>query len=233
VKFKGLINKRVFNDIKVSFAWPVLIMLTCNACSSFYYPAIDNDNLVLKNDLHYQKGCARPYTGKVTGSHQYGTYYTYDLVDGKIHGVYRAYESGIVSDSLTFEANYKNGELDGVMKSYYGDGSIKEESYYQYGKKHGENINYNKDGTLSSKTPYVNGKIEGIMKIYRNKSHWEIPYIKGSEEGFEKKYSQNGILLQSIPCVNGERHGVSKVYNEDGTYKGIVVFVNGYEQRVR
>lgn len=59
------------------------------------------------------------------------------------------YENG----QLKEEANYKNGKLDGEAKYYYKNGQLKEEANYKNGKLDGE-----------AKTYYINGKIQNISQ---------------------------------------------------------------------
>ena len=91
------------------------------------------------------------------------------------------YESG----NLQYEDNYKDDELDGLIKEYYENGQIKSEMYYKSGnldgpateyyengqvyiqesykdgELDGESFNFNEDGSLRSKAVYQNGELVG------------------------------------------------------------------------
>lgn len=72
--------------------------------------------------------------------------------DGKDHGLYRRWGT---NGKLEVEWNYKNGKLDGISKSWYGDG-VRSEVYYKDGKKHGISKLWYSDGKLSDIEYYIN-----------------------------------------------------------------------------
>ena len=60
----------------------------------------------------------------------------------------------------------KDGELDGVWESYYGNGQLRERENYKDGEKDGVSESYYENGQLNEKRIYKDGELEGLMKIY-------------------------------------------------------------------
>ena len=59
------------------------------------------------------------------------------------------------------EENYKDGQLDGVLKSYYPNGNITQEVFYSKGKKNGVSKTFTDSAILIEEVIYVDGKLEG------------------------------------------------------------------------
>lgn len=95
--------------------------------------------------------------------------------------------------TLISEENYKDGELDGEVITYYPDGKPTEIF------------------------PYENGKIHGLMKRYSNEGVVldEVTYKNGRRNGLAKYYNTNGQLLYSGMYENDLKVG-SWVYTEIG-----------------
>ena len=96
--------------------------------------------------------------------------------------------------TLLFEANYYNGAYDGNVKSYYPDGTLQEERFYQEGKKQGMQKFYHANGKLLSEQNFSDGK----------------------EEGEGKKYYDNGTLKEEFAYQKGIRNGIRKEYHKQG-----------------
>lgn len=83
------------------------------------------------------------------------------------------------------EENYKEGKLDGVLKTYYENGKLTEETYYLNGLKHGASKVYTEEGILLEDVQYVEGKLHGEAKYYDLKGQLKEKgrYNKGKREG--------------------------------------------------
>jgi len=75
------------------------------------------------------------------------------FANGVPHGAQGKYKYG----KSLLEANYVNGQLDGVYKTFYDDGKIQQESNYKNGKKHGKATYYNQEGKVTLEYNYNNG----------------------------------------------------------------------------
>ncbi|WP_075343226.1 toxin-antitoxin system YwqK family antitoxin [Tenacibaculum agarivorans] len=110
------------------------------------------------------------------------------------------------------EENYENGQLHGMLKNYYMNGKLTEESEYSNGKKHGVSKIYSEDGVLIEEVHFVNGLLDGEAKYFDLKGvikekgkykdnkrigKWEY-YIDGevSDKGKPRKNMLKGDKLQ-------------------------------------
>ncbi|MEX6625895.1 toxin-antitoxin system YwqK family antitoxin [Tenacibaculum salmonis] len=64
------------------------------------------------------------------------------------------------------EENYKDGNLDGVLKDYYPNGNITQEVVYSRGKKNGLSKTFTDSAILIEEVFYVNGKLDGKANYY-------------------------------------------------------------------
>jgi len=63
-------------------------------------------------------------------------------------------------------ADYKNGFLNGLFKSYDEEGNLRAEAVYEKDNITGDKITYHKNGTIAMISPYKNGKSHGLTKKY-------------------------------------------------------------------
>jgi len=75
-------------------------------------------------------------------------------LNGKLNGEYSKYKSSRVLESTT----YKNGEIDGVYKTFYTNGKIQQEAEFKNGKKDGTSTYYNENEQVTMKYEYKDGK---------------------------------------------------------------------------
>lgn len=110
------------------------------------------------------------------------------VVNKKYHGEWRYFhkESTVL---MTLE-NYKDGNLEGVRKVYY------------------------KDGTLAEETHYKNGLKDGPCKLYNNagKLIEDSNYLKGELHGPASFFDQNGLIASKGNYKNGKSVGVWTYY---------------------
>jgi antitoxin component YwqK of YwqJK toxin-antitoxin module len=121
---------------------------------------------------------------------------------------------------LTDEIPWKNGVLEGVLKTYYDDGSLRSETPYVGGQPHGVVKSYAKDGKVTRKCTMKNGKRHGRLVDtwpQTGETRRIIRYDMGDVTGVVKEFHANGQLKRQIPFVNNVMHGEEKVYEEDGT----------------
>jgi antitoxin component YwqK of YwqJK toxin-antitoxin module len=59
--------------------------------------------------------------------------------------------------NLALIANYKDGELEGVRRSFYASGKVEYEVGFSGGKPQGEIVKYNEEGQKSEEGNYVDG----------------------------------------------------------------------------
>jgi len=114
---------------------------------------------------------------------------------------------------------WKNGEIHGVVKTFYPSGELLGESPHVKGKAHGVSKTCAKDGFVLQTIPYKEGKRHGTMI-----EHWadtkkrksEIPYKDGKVHGTVRQYYRSGKRKREIRAWEDKFHGIEKVYDEEG-----------------
>jgi hypothetical protein len=142
-------------------------------------------------------------------------------VTGKVC-IYEEYNVGHLSYEyvavLRLEANYKDGVLNGISRTYDIFGDLASQTPYINGVKHGMASKYkvNLGGLLVNvTTPYNKGEIDGVsMTYYANDGelHSETPYTLGVINGVQKEYARSR-LVEETPYIDGVKHGVYKQYS--------------------
>ncbi|MCI7410894.1 toxin-antitoxin system YwqK family antitoxin [Helicobacter bilis] len=134
------------------------------------------------------KGISRsiiPYkNGNINGvgiseMNSFGDNYRFETTykDGEIEGVTKSYKNG----QLTSEMMYKDSkQWEGFSKKYHENGLLKTEVFYKNGMRQGTQIWYNQYGNIEAEVHYAEGKPHGLIKYYRyNKLLWQITAQKG------------------------------------------------------
>lgn len=113
----------------------------------------------------------------------------------KKDGLYKTYyENG----DLRQQGMFKNNKKIGLWLSYYKNNKLKEETNYILGKKEGIYKVYYQNGTLKQESIYKNNKIDGITKIYTFNGNikYEISYLFGiPEEGYQYDKNKKRIKM--------------------------------------
>ncbi len=86
----------------------------------------------------------------------YGTYkYIDNFTNGKLNGMRKRYQDGVLITEIEFKDNQKSG----IFREYYDDGTLKHEGFYEKDKLIGEFVEYREDGSVKSKMLFdKNGK---------------------------------------------------------------------------
>ncbi len=147
------------------------------------------------NDRWVETNNGELITGKV-----YSDEFNIEVKDGKFHGVYIKYESGILSEIGT----YSNGELNGVWKSY-DSGKLTSEKSYKMGRLDGK-IKKWEDGVLVSESHYVNGKLNGASYEWDKETAQLIKVRTFKDDNFfglQLNMSKEGDTLGIVDLVKG------------------------------
>jgi uncharacterized protein len=129
---------------------------------------IDESELVVRNDIHYQINSDKPFTGSVTSYHENGQKknlgtYKKGLKDGLSEesspngqllssvnyfmggkeGVENTYDE---NGNLRFVNNYKSSLLDGLRETYFKNGQLKLQEIYQNGQLKEKIVSYDESG---------------------------------------------------------------------------------------
>ncbi|MGB0165939.1 MAG: toxin-antitoxin system YwqK family antitoxin [Luteibaculum sp.] len=115
---------------------------------------------------------------------------------------------------------------DGVIVSYFPDGTVEEKGGYRKGIPVGKHYKYYQDGLLSTLTNYPGDKRMEITNYYKGteqKSYFkayllreENGYMKRIDDGPERRWSENGQLKGETNYTEGKKHGPVYSYYESG-----------------
>ena len=113
--------------------------------------------------------------------------------------------------------------------SYFEDGSVKEETHYKNGLKHGYCILYHPNTNINKSTRYENGEIKEIIKYYNNGNIKELSVAESDKIRLITTYYKNGFIESEgkmILSKNGNRTFYDRWiwYNSDVTLKKEKVF---------
>ena len=212
------------------------------------YSSADSRQLIT-GKVHMDNGLGR----SILGSEVYASdIIDVELKDGRLDGVAKIFNE---DNNLLYEANYKNGKLDGNVKKYdrhtfllyldenykdgkkdgkykkyYPDGTVEYEVEYKDDAYNGKEKRYYEDGSLKYETNYVNGKKEGVHIEYSE----NVPDIKIVEEnyknnllhGSKKNYDKIGKITLEENYAYGKLDGISKYY-KDGNLMREDTYKNG------
>ena len=202
-----------------------------------YLPAIEEEQLKNING----KLCAedgKPFSGRIKEtSGDYTNIYSYksgelhglnvsyykDKIkeighwkDGKQNGLFQLYtEEGILVD----DANFKEGERDGLTKQFYSDtGKLRVSGNYKNGVLDGEFKAYYPNGNLQGEVTYKNGEMNGEFKEYHENKNIRLSgnYKNSLQEGEWKSYLEDGTLETIVNYKDGELNGLKEDYYKNG-----------------
>ena len=137
------------------------------------------------------------------------------------------YEDGRVSRIYTV---LKGTDVrEGVSLSYHRNGKLAIEVPYRNGKIDGVMRSYDEDGKLHETIGYLEGEEEGYSTIYypNGKKKSRESYRRGILNGMSENWDESGKLRRQIPYVEGQIHGTFKMYDEFGKIKEDMTFVRG------
>ena len=145
-----------------------------------------------KINVFYQEGVevARNRSAKGEAYDQKG-----EIPDGKVKFINESNETYGVE-------YYRNGKRNGPAKTYYKDGALREDTYYQFGKLM-TNTEYFHDGIVRMEKDYTNArdsrseKEVGIGKVYSRDGALKYEWFMTVTEpiGYKKSYNSRGDLV--------------------------------------
>jgi antitoxin component YwqK of YwqJK toxin-antitoxin module/Tfp pilus assembly protein PilF len=116
------------------------------------------------------------------------------------------YPDGKISSRMTL----KNGELDGVSKSYHPNGKIMSDKMFSNGNLEGVYKNYFENGNLQELVTFKNDERHGLYELHyeSGKKQMTGQYIAGQEEGTWSIYDQADKLISTIYYDNDEIYDI-------------------------
>lgn len=116
------------------------------------------NDLVIRNDIFYEKFSDVPFTGKLSGK------INGEIKNGKRNGLWTVYHD---NGQLHSKGKYKNGNEEGLWEWYFDNGGIMNAGYFKYGKRDGLTKIFDAvygDGTLVETRTYKDGKLIELRK---------------------------------------------------------------------
>jgi MORN repeat variant len=136
-----------------------------------------------KTENGFKNGLWETY--KNNGQTKVRCYYLRDT----LHGEYMEFST--LTGRKSLEANYHEGVLNGVFRTYWESGEIWNEGFYQNGRLNGRFKFYERNGHLIYYLHYKNGMLDGLCESYYWNNNFGI-----------KKVSEPIPLFGSILKVN-------------------------------
>lgn len=134
-------------------------------------------------------------------------------------------------DVLIKEVTFKNGVRDGLMKSFYRDGRMRQSFWYTDGLREDSAKWYYEEGQVFRATPYKHDTVDGIQQQYYKNGRLKakLGYKKGLRTSFLEEYSPNGKLLTGYPELVVT---IQDDYRTKGIYK-ISLSLSNKSEKVR
>lgn len=145
-----------------------------------------------------------------------------NYTDGKLDGVHRTYKHG----RLEIHETYRNGQLHGPYTKYHTNGKIQEQSTYQNGVKTGKSVWYYDNGELLTEYNYSAGTINGkVWSYYKDKTpRSEVDYLNNEMNGTYKGYYENGNPKEEGKYISGKKNGEWKYYTPEGKPEKTILY---------
>jgi hypothetical protein len=103
--------------------------------------------------------------------------------------------------ALVKEVTFRNGVREGLMKSFYQTGELRQTFWYKNGLREDSAKWFYQEGQVFRSTPYIKDTIDGIQKqYYRNgRLKAKLGYIKGLRTPYLEEFTPDGKLVGRYP----------------------------------
>lgn len=124
-----------------------------------------------------------------------------------------------------------DGEPDGDVKYYSGDGKLIAVEPYRKGQRHGERVTYYPSGKVFSEEDFVADQMHGESKKYYPDGtlRSEFTWVKGKQHGKAVLYYPSGKKNIEATLEMGLYQGKRYHYTVDGTLMGVSLWEDGKE----
>ena len=126
-------------------------------------------------------------------------------------------EIAIIEASLGAGISASGKRKEGVRKSFYENGNLREEKEFRNGQLNGTTKGYFENGSLWWETNYKNDRKDGAWKVYYENGNYAETgaHENGKPIGIWKRYHENGNLSSEMHSENG-KFIITNIYNEAG-----------------
>lgn len=106
--------------------------------------------------------------------------------------------------NIVKEVTFKNGVREGIMKSFYQTGEVRQTFIYKNGVREDSSIWFYQEGQPFRTTPYKNDTIDGIQKQYYRSGELraKIGYSKGLRTTFFQEFTKDGKPVSGYPDLD-------------------------------
>lgn len=145
---------------------------------------------------------------------------------GFVDGVVKRYRE---DGTLKGEYRYQHDTLQGIQKEFFTNGKLSRFETREWGKKIGLSQNYFENGQLRSQYIYDAEGIEGLAKQFYDDGtlQSENEYRGGKRHGLSRYFSKKGQLVNSARYYQGKRQGEEKKYFGDGSLRAVTAYQKG------
>jgi hypothetical protein len=135
------------------------------------------------------------------------------------------------NSNLIKEVTFKNGIRQGLMKSFYQDGRLRQTFWYENGLREDSAKWYYQEGQVFRSTPYKLDTVDGIQQQYykNGKIKAKLGYKKGLRTPFLEEYGPDGKIIGGYPSLVVN---IQDDYSTKGSYK-IKILLSDKSQKVR
>jgi len=136
-------------------------------------------------------------------------------------------EKGQIISRYTQDPNTQLRE--GKSFSYFEDGAILEEAYYQNGILEKERKLYFENGQVQAKENYENNQFKGLYQAFYENGQLELEgyYTNGEMNNDWKRYYETGELMEVVTFKSNEENGPFIEYYKNGHKKAEGVYLEG------
>ena len=147
---------------------------------------------------------------------------------------YTGIVSSCVNNKLECFWGYKDGIKDGLCRSWFSNGQLREEGYMKEGQLDSLFRTFDKNGSLYTEGFFKNGKANGIGRVWGSDGHLasEGHWINGNKIGSHKKWFINGQLYYEANYKDGTLT-IEKKWDENGILRHQLKYKDGREYELK
>jgi hypothetical protein len=105
--------------------------------------------------------------------------------------------------TLTYEATFRNGVREGLMRSFYPDGKVRQTFWYRNGMKEDTAIWFYEEGPIFRKTPFRRDSMNGIQSQYYKSGalRAKMNFVNGLRTPYLEEFTSDGKKIKDYPLV--------------------------------
>lgn len=185
------------------------------------------NQLTYKEGIYYKIDSQEPFTGMVKSFYKPGEVHFYSIA---YDDVYENTENSPKQEQ--YRGFFSKGKRDGVHKTFYPTGVLREEGLYKDGRRVGAHKTFYKSGKLESEWKFKDGiAVDGIHKVFFENGNTmnEIPFENGEIQGTARTFREDGTLLSEISVIKGSQNGGSRAFYPSGKVQFEAMFKDGIQ----